>query len=252
MRSISRLVLVVLAVAGGFSCDSDDPLTRGSGIAQIYIQGVALRHVYDVQVRKQDLNDDGVPDNNSDPLPPLDPVVGAICTQVLNDTGAPLLSEGIAPWPYSAEISVLRAGTTAPVVLATSIGSPDVFGSISLDYDPDLIPLDPLPPEGSFYYNGFRVTTASRLYLQYCLGVPNLPEPNILGEPYPFEVSVNSGDTVLVKARKELQTSAPFVLGSEPRLIGIIRLDGTTVQTTGTTVSTDAPGSGLSFSYTVR
>jgi hypothetical protein len=108
-----------------------------------------------------------------------------------------------------------------------------------------------VPPNGS----SKKVTNASRLWLEgngFFLG-----EPNVLEQiPPTFNVDLNLGDTLIVRARKQKRSDAPPFLSSdtdpELALTGTVSLGGVQVPLQGTSATSFDDMAGMTFSYTRR
>ena len=241
-RAAAALVAASLALAS--ACDSDQPIGEGSQRLELFVTAQGTSELWDVYDVRVDTDGDGVPDTEAD----FD-----LCVQALNDVGDPLTTTTRVPWPYSAEIKLLDAGETQPRVLVTSLGGDREFSSIT-PYETVFFaaPVRAAEPP-LFFENGKRLPTGNREFLERCTSAQT-PEPNILGEPYPFELTLGTGDTMIFTARKaesdELETLIYPYTGVT--LSAELFLDGRAVVPSGTTSSTNAEGAGVSFSFTLR
>lgn len=175
------------------------------------------------------------------------------------------------PWHFSVIITVIRSGTTFEDLVFSDDGVPgttsdprlglDEYFSMT-DFDPSEPPAVLRDPDGDIYYlNGKEVTWGSRVYQSaYSASCPNCPldvgTPNIAGGSPSFDFALNSGDTVLVRVRKQTISHSPGYLpvGSVPniKLTAQLSIGGVPVATNGAMESSNIDGSTLSFSYTVK
>jgi len=162
------------------------------------------------------------------------------------------------PWRYSIQVSLLKSGETTPEVIGTSVqpgGAIPEFASMTpYDDTPATVgaTMDPQPPY--YFVNPVTASNGSELWLTangYALG-----EPNVLEEMPTYDFTMNSGDTVIVQARKQPVNEAPSYLptdqDSELFIYGTLTLGGVEVQLQGQSVSSYNDKSGVSFSYTRR
>src|SRR5262249_36122009 len=127
------------------------------------------------------------------------------------------------PWHYSLAISVIRTGQTEEQLVAASIipgDSIDDFISMT-PYDTHSETGGTHAPENGYYYvtpgttaipatsfASLIVSNGNRVWLEgnsFFLG-----EPNILGLSPTFDVQLNQGDTVIVRARKQALSDGPM------------------------------------------
>ena len=178
------------------------------------------------------------------------------------------------PWHYSVIITVIHAGSTVEQLLTstdgfvgtTSLANDDLDTYFSLtDYDPNDPPATQRPPFGDIVYvNGKEVSWGSPIYQgaysDICPSCPmDLGPPNLVSGPTNFDFPLNSGDTVVVRARKQdLGHSPGFIPANQtPELVQIVlvatlSIGGVPVTPNGATVTTNGDGTELSFSYTVQ
>jgi hypothetical protein len=165
-------------------------------------------------------------------------------------TGA---QDELIPWRFSASISVVRKGQNQEEIVATSLGTPDVFSSLT-PYTDGFFgvpgPRTNNPP--IFYINGRRDAGGGRDYLGNCLGNA-LDEPNVLGQTPRFDLTLNQGDTVVIRVRKQLEADADpdFIPQSLPTLTVSGFLEGRSVSLEGSP-DTTGDGGGTTQSFTLR
>lgn len=265
MRKWLGLAGLMSLLLAGISCDSDQPLTAGEQNFSVAVQAVAaadIYHVWDVQL---DSDGDGTPDT-----PAAEP---SLCIGPLGlDTGV------VVPWRFSAELAVVRAGTTTKEIVATSLDpNADTPYSSVTPYDTRILNTlanftNPNRP-GEFFVNGRRITTANRDFLvavgsqarSTALGVgnnvcpnltnPNLPDPNVLGQSPTFELALSAGDTVTFKARKQRIGSAGVLnraRATAPSLSAFTFVEGLEVNQVGSASSGTEDGGGFAFSFTLQ
>ena len=186
------------------------------------------------------------------------------CFPVL-ENGIPKTADRSVPWSYSLEITVIRAGTTEEVVVTSVTGKvgssiqphpPELdpiadFVSLT-DYDSDM-PIAPDRIEGGITFsNGHTVSSGSPIYLATISVFPGTP--NILETTPTFDFSLNTGDTVIVRARKQGVATAPQI--SPPytniRIEAFLAISGVLVTAQGDQKSTADDKAGFTFSFTVR
>jgi hypothetical protein len=171
-------------------------------------------------------------------------------------------------------ITLIPAGTTFEQLLISTDGFPgttslandelDTYFSMT-DYDPSEPPAPQRPPLGDIVYvNGKEASWGSPIYHgAFSTSCPSCPLdlglPNIVSGPTSFDFPLNSGDTVVVRARKQdLAHSGGFIpadvtpLQIEVVLIATLSIGGVPVTPNGSTVSSTDDASELTFSYTVQ
>jgi hypothetical protein len=261
IRPRQAVVMVVSAlVLVGVGCDSTQPDRAQTRTATLSLSTIAKLDVYDCYEVWLDLTEppDGTPETFSNLfcLPPP----------------TPFKVQSRAPWGYSLMISVIRAGTTTEEIIGSSVQPGDgIFDYISLtDYSDYQQPAPARDPVDNIYYlNPQQVTVGSAYYLAFvgiqtacvrgiasnCLGAPNI----LSVRPPVFDIDVGTGDTVIVRARK--QPASQFPPGIRPgqetdvQLSAVLTVAGVPVETTGTPptpTSSTQDGTGFSFSFTVQ
>ncbi len=257
-RSCVLALVCLLPIAGG--CDSSQPAQVGQRTLAIDFAANNLAvQTYNVWDLTQDVDGDGQPDNNF-----------LVCELDTDNNGVPLTTIVSGPWQYSVQIGVIRAGETTETQLSSTAAASSVTANLT-PYDtisgrgrtcPRFPPVPCPDPSGEFVYtNPQRISSANPLLVNVT-DPQNPPRVNCptadLGDPavdgrLPFLVTVNRGDTVVVRARKAEDPALGFsgVL-SNPSLAGRVVLDGQQVTPIGTIASTADLGAGITFSYTVR
>lgn len=254
-RAIATIVSV-FALAGCSSTQPDSIDVRQASVGFTATALVGLYNCYDVY--RDDSNPpDGIPDT----------FLQFLCEPVIEQTpDGPIQTRVIraVPWRYSLKITVVPAGAVNERVVVSSdealIGSSvepgdstDDFVSLT-EYDPDMPPV-PDKNNGDIYFvNGKRVSAGSPIYLSTIFIDPGLP--NILTEPAVFPFNLNTGDTVIVRARKQKFVDAPPYLPGSPdpeiKIAATLSVSGIVVSTQGSTVSTTQDAAGITFSFTVQ
>jgi hypothetical protein len=261
MRSQWRFVglLLLLAVVGG--CDTTAPLQIEEQTYELEIVGTSVGPipVYEVY----DMYEEGV---------------GEYFLFCETDVGF-LLTPSSAPWNFSIQIEILRAGETEPEII-TSGGALDPDVNLTLyDQNPaiigglgdkDSITIGEAPNTRTFHFeNPRRLTVASEEVMMattnplsealpdtYGLGAGlcsnAYPGPASLdGMPHPISIVLNKGDTLLIQARKsDTSPAGVWFLPNEAAIRGDLLLDGNTVSVRGQNSSSTATGAGFSFSFT--
>ena len=256
MRNDWRVRAVVLlgSILAAAGCSTTQPDTLGTRIASLHFD--ARAEVVDIfncyQIWADDINGDLVYQGFNECYP----------------TNLPPTNRAV-PWRYSLGVTVIHRGsTTEELVISTSgvVGTTLIPGD-GIDDFISMTPFDPTNPDADFkepeerpgygvvqFLNGKQVSRGNPLWLEtnnFFLG-----DPNILTASPTFDFEVNSGDTVIVRARKQLfNDSAGFLPRSpDPRLQinGTLTVGGIPVVPSGTKQSSIADGAGLSFSFTVQ
>jgi hypothetical protein len=190
------------------------------------------------------------------------------CFTLNDSTGNPRREDRTVPWRYSVKVTIIRAGTVDEV-LATSLtgvaGSSVEPGDLVTDfislgnYDLDAPAAPDRVINGVQYSNGKIVGTGSPIYLATISidpGITNLLDalPATPTASPTFEFNLNTGDTVVVRARKQANAAAPqFVPAlTGVQLSGTLALSGVTVPVLGTQTSPPDDKAGFTFSFTVQ
>jgi hypothetical protein len=246
----------VLAVSG---CSTTQPGSQGTRTASLSIIAKADMTVFNCyEIWADDIN--GIPVYQE---------FNECYAEINQQTGLPVVANRNVPWRYSLSVSIIhRDSTTEEIATSLSglVGSSiqpgdnvDNFISLSA-YDPTDQPADFRPPEIRPSYglvqflNGKKVSRGSPFWLG--TNGFELGDPNILSASPTFDFEVDSGDTVVVRARKQLKVDAADFLQAAPppkiTLSGTLSVGGSSVSPSGTTTSSDADGAGISFSFTVQ
>ena len=249
-------VVLVTAVLVAVGCDSTQPDRTQSRTASVSLRTTAKVDLYDCFEVWQDTSNpqDGVPDVNT----------GFVTCEPAQP--APVKAIRSAPWRYSVRISVIRKGTTTEEVVSSDSGlfgssveqgDPNPFVSMT-EFDETSPPLPDRPHADDIYFlNGKTVSLGNPTYLAFAgidVGTPNILTQALTTAPT-FDFTVNTGDTILVRARKQPFAEAPpylsFDQDPEVTLEAALAIGGTPVATSGTNVSSFDDKSGFSASFTV-
>jgi hypothetical protein len=257
-RDLVSLALMVTVSA----CSSTEPPTSQSRTATISMSALAVGTYYNCYEVWSDSNGDLIPDTDSGQR---------FCLLSSYTHGAPV------PWRFSLSISVIHAGTSTEQVVTSVDGlsgssvkpgdAIDDFVSLTT-YDPDVLPPDqtapdPTPPD-YYFVQGKRVSVGSPVYQRFLYGISDPADPrynypigvpNILTAPSFFTFNVTSGDTVIVRARKQYLANAPGFItyeGPDLKISASISIGGGAVVTSGPTTSGAEDGSGFTFSFAVQ
>ncbi len=290
MRQMSCLAVLALCLISISGCDSEQPQQTSGQTMQIEIDtGNASVGVFDVWEQYFDVNNDGIPDE-TDPLGNiLIPPLQTACRRALDRSSAIINRDdavthvGRTPWNYSLEISIIRAGTTVIQRLTTTDALKSTFNMTR--YSDTFLTGAQVPgtdcPTGAICNQIGRLTSTHRIVIDstynfhpnsnellpldennrwdlICPGSPVLGNPRMNGTltnplPPPFTMDLQKGDTILVKARKNITPPEGVELNSEPVLLGAVFLDGRRIMNlTGTSVSAPDQAAGISFSFTVN
>ncbi|ANM28765.1 hypothetical protein ABI59_02780 [Acidobacteria bacterium Mor1] len=202
------------------------------------------------------IHDDVADDRDGDGTPE----VFQLC---LTDPSPQTASPASVPLDYSIRVTRIRADGTEE----------QLIGGTGSSFDSNQTLYDEVPPSGStplcptavvsdpitcssgvlFFRNPRRLTAASRTVMasNNCPGF-DAGEPMIGGLAQPFSFEVESGDTILVEARRGSTIPGGLSVTSEPTLAVETTLDGRGVEVLGTTSTGPEAGSPLSYSFTVR
>jgi len=176
---------------------------------------------------------------------------------------------------------VIRAGTTTEEIIGSSIQPRDriddfasMTGYAAVE-EGDYLPAD---FDNITFKNPLKASTGSRKYYEFSNVPIDQPPSPLVGNPYPnilgrneppadandkhdehadatFDFSISSGDTVIVRARKQPEVEFPgFPLGAQIELEAKLAVTGVPVTVNGyipTSPESYGDGAGFSFSYTV-
>jgi len=244
VRRTSLIAALAAAALAAWSCDSTQPDRIVAKTASLQFQAsgtVELVNCFEVWL---DTDSNSLPDQNTG-------------TFYCVDDETP--DQRQVPWRYTLAITVIRAGTTTEELIATDLipgdSIPD-FQSMT-PYDDQSTTDGTIPPVGNTYYlNGRNVSVGNPIFLT-ASGF-DLGPTQVLGSTPSYDFPVNRGDTIIVRARKESNLTAPPYLQVYPvsnppqiQLVGRLFIGGQEVQPNGTTVSSFADGSSVFFSFTV-
>jgi hypothetical protein len=190
------------------------------------------------------------------------------CFPALDEHGVQKFADRSLPWRYSVKITIIRAGTTVEVVANSVTG---VFGSsvepgdlvddfVSMtNYDPFADPAPDKTVGGIVFTGGKTVSSANPIYLSTIYiyaGVPNILDIAAGGPETPatFDMDLNTGDTVIVRARKqEVAQEPPFAPPFENvKMSATLAVSGSPVVAQGPQQSSTDDKAGFTFSFTVR
>jgi hypothetical protein len=280
MRIRARLAVLACLAIVTFGCSTEQPQQIGAQVAQVTFATTAGVYQYDVWERYVDADLDGVPDQFDPQGRPIDPPVQVQCRQVVDGAGIPaIVSAESVPWTHSLEILLLPEGETTPVVLTSLDALDDLFNLTP--YDTTRSSTQPRPPctapevctplgrwsgasrlvmESRYEDLGRPFTPANGQTitgLYRCPGSPGGGDPRLGGtvdDPGtpPFSLSLEKGDTIIVRARKALVPQNGLETATDPRLSARLTVGGRNVDVAGNSSSSVEPGAGVSFSYTVR
>lgn len=263
MRLVGRVLTLSGLALVAAACDTNQPtgIEGGAAVLEYRVESVAdptpgVQNVFEAVVYPDllvDSNGDGVPDG----------VVPA-----LNEFNAPPVCEtggtnavpttALVPWPIALEVSVVRAGTTVPLVLdstQTATGNFE-FSRVS-DYDTSGTPIpdrtivdedgepDPRPISGGLtalaWTNGVSTHTASAVFLTNCTAQTQIP-------PYTnTAVQLGRGDLLRVMVRR----GANGPTGRPARFTAQLLVNGAPVEVRGDQ-TVDESRSDVTFTYLVN
>ncbi len=249
-----RLVVLAVALLAVTGCNTTQPPSSGTRIASLTVEATADGTLYDCYDIWQDTS------QPPDHIPDIDTGF-KICDERTTE-----FATRAVPWHYSMSISIIAAGTTTEHVVRSVngvIGSSvqagdtlDDFVSLT-NYDPTVGTALDKPADtdnGLYFLNGKRVSVGSPVYL-VANNVPIIGVPNILTATPSFDFTVNRGDTVIVRARKQSTAQSPgFIVAPVPKLTlsASLNVGGTAVTPNGSATSAFDDMAGFTFSYTVQ
>jgi len=252
-KAVAGIVSVVAAV----SCSSTQPTSIGTRQATVSFSATALVGLYNCyDTYRDDSNPpDGIPDT----------FLAFVCEEVVEQS-PPVQTRVIraVPWRYSIKITVVPAGGVNEQLVLSSdaaiVGSSVEPGDFVEDfesltaYDLGGTTVPDKNVDNIYFVNGKQVSNGSPLYLSTIFMDPGIP--NILTEPEVFPFNLNTGDTVIVRARKQPFSDALPYLPQSPdpeiKIKASLTVSGVVVTTQGSTESTIDDSAGITFSFTVQ
>ncbi|HEX4825457.1 MAG TPA: hypothetical protein VFV19_14225 [Candidatus Polarisedimenticolaceae bacterium] len=255
-RRTAFSILAVSALAAGCN-KTTQPASSPVQTAALSFQAIGQMDKYNCWEQWADFDGDGIYNDTGQ----------LYCEELFDQGGNPAQAQVPIPWHYSLAITVIRAGETEEKLIAASIipgDSIEDFVSMT-GYDPSRDAGGVKPGDGTYLYitpgattpNSFSsavVTNGSRLWLEgngFQLG-----EPNVLMQSPTFNVNLNQGDTIIVRARKQKLSDAPAFIpanaSTQIELSGILTVAGVNVPLQGTAGSPGDDATGVTFSYTRR
>jgi hypothetical protein len=264
MRRLAGLAGGVVLLLAAVSCNTTQPADAGPQTFSVGVTSAARTGIYDIWEEWFDANGDGgINDvgtcsvsatacSDAMDCPAAETCVFEdiflryICSQTL-------AQDVLIPWRFSADISVVRKGATEEEMVATSVGTADEFSNLTPYTDGFFGVPGPVGNNPPIYYiNGRRDAGGGRDYLGNCLGKV-LDESNVLGQTPRFELTLNQGDTVVIRVRKQkLEDADPdFIPESLPTLTISGFLEGRVVSLQGNP-DTTGDGGGTTQSFTLR
>jgi hypothetical protein len=281
-RSLVPALILVLAAASG--CETTQPTLAPQQGAVIEFTSTAglvpLYEVWDAQL---------VTVTTSEGQAPVQTVrdLGLWC-DISADSEHQSRQDAKYPFRFSVEIERIPAGTSQVEKLsdasyATAYGSlttydekaPETPSTHLVEWTQDRS--DPSTPNITVilsFKNGRRISTASRDFIEkvkIASGTPtsygsrcpfggatsakNLGDPNVAGGSPSFGFQVNTGDVILVKARKDTNPSSTVLYsgGTMPSFGSLVYMSGKDITSTLVGKSgSSQPSEGISFSFTAR
>lgn len=252
----ATLALLAALVATS-ACKSTQPDRLETRTASLTINGLAEKvDLFDCYEVWTDSDGNGSPDTDNN------------YRRCFQSTGAGKATRSV-PWRYSLAISVIHEGATTEVPITSLAGNPGssvqpgdgIPDFVSLtQYDLSVAQGTVRNPDanGNYFLDPLLVSNGSPIYLAADPLYLDLGVPNILQETPAFTFQVISGDTIIVRGRKEAVADAPAFLPTDQD-------PGVTLEATlavnGVKVSPNPPGgatspsndkAGISFSFTVQ
>jgi len=253
-------VVLVASVLVAVGCDSTQPDRVESRTASVSLRTAAKVDLYDCFEVWQETS------NPPDTTPDVDTGFVTCQPTVPESPGTVVKAIRSIPWRYSVRISVIRKGTTTDEVVTSDTG---LFGSsaepgeplpfVSMtDFDETATPIADLPPVDDLrYIHGKTVSTGNPIYLAFAgfdVGTPNILSQPLTESPT-FDFTISTGDTIVIRARKQATADAPLFLPTdqepEVTLEASLAIGGTAVTPRGTAASSTDDKAGFSISFTV-
>jgi hypothetical protein len=253
MRLVGRVLTLAGIVLVAAACDTNQPtgIEGGTAVLEYRVESTrdpapGVQNVFEAIVYP-DLRVDSNGDMVADDVIPARNEFNAPPVCILGDS-----TTALVPWGIGFEISVVRAGTTVPVVIdTTQSGTGNFAFSRVTKYDetgtprPDQPITPPVPVSGGrtalAYTNGTDTHTGSAVYQRNCASVSEIP---------PYEnttFTVGRGDLIQVSARRD----AAGLVGRPARFTIELLVNGAPVEVRGTS-TVDEPRSDVTFTYLVN
>jgi hypothetical protein len=275
MRAFGGLALLAALLAIG-GCDKSQPLLVGEQTVAVTFDGVsATTPQYNVWDIFEDNDLDGVPDGDT----------YLWCEIVVFPFPEdPNLSPISAPWNFSVQISVIKAGTTQEIQITTdaalavtaNLSSYDTASSTKFTFNKPPITVDDMGTQRTFAFaNPRKFTPLHRDVVQatfnplsaidpvtypYQEGLCSLQDAgdsHIDDQGNPYSLPLDKGDTVIVRARRgaippEFITPPEFVpvYTTEPAIDASMTLDGVPLANGASTQN--AFGAPLTLTFSTR
>ena len=257
----SQAVVMAASALALAACDTTQPDRISGRTGSLTVQaGAAAIELLECYEIWQDLEPAGMPDGVPETF-----LQQSQCFETGRTAAKPV------PWHYSLAVTIIPAGSTTEQlvisrdgVVGTTIGNgelSDDFISMT-DFDPDVPPSILRPPLGDIYFlNGKEVSRGSPVYLgAFSASCPSCPidlgAANVLTGPASFDFDVNSGDTIIVRARKQRYGDSAGYIPADPnpqlRISATLAIGGVPVAVNGTSDSPNEDGTGFAFSFTVQ
>jgi hypothetical protein len=269
-RVVGTALLLLLAAAMG--CDTTQPTAKSAKPAQVYFKSVAttvpLYEVWDASKITVTGQSQTVED------------LGLWCA--VNPAFAEKSSPNY-PLRFSVEIERIPAGSSTPELLTAaqygaSYGSVTPYDDATPDTSNLMWPVEfvkdltnPADPGTTILLslkNGRRISTASKDYLEkdkipsgrYDSVCPSPTEakqlgtPGVAGSASYFSLDVNAGDTIVVRARKDVNPLTTALFSGGTTFESLFYLEGRDVSNsiTGNRFSPSASQDGVSYAFTLR
>jgi hypothetical protein len=287
-RASGPALILALAVASG--CKTTQPASAPAQNAQITFESkvstsVALYEVWDAQK----VSVTTFPDQEGRPPEQTVQDLGLWCDMSPN-SGQRSRPDVSYPMRFSVEIDRIPAGSSQIVQLTADQyvnglasvtdyddSPPETPSSHQVDWSQDLTSLPGTPLHTTVILtlrNGRRISTASRDFIEHVKIAPGtstsfgsacpfggtsssrqLGDPGVAGVASFFGVQVNSGDTIVVKARKDTNpgASALFLGVVAPTFGSRVFLEGRDISSTLVgKASSSQPSEGISYAFTAR
>lgn len=275
---LAALLAPVLAMTG---CDKSDPLLVGEQTIAVTFKGIGNSPQYNVWDMHEDSDMDGEPDDTDGDG---DPDQWLWCEALQGLPADPTMRPSSLPWNFSVQISVIRAGTTGEVQITSNdalavdfnLSRYDSAESRRFTFAKNPITIDDMGTLRTFVFTNPRKFTALHrdvvratfnplsaidpITYPYQDGLCSLQDPgdaNVDDQGIPYTLSLNKGDTVIVRARRGLIPPAFTVpagfqplYSTEPTIDASMTIDGTPL-TNGASTQINF-GSPLTITFSTR